>query len=41
MSPGQRVEVESSGVIDASVEKLWSLVSDFKVVLQLRGAAGW
>jgi hypothetical protein len=34
MSPGQRVEVESSGVIDASV-------SDFKVVLQLRGTAGW
>ena len=29
MSPGRRVEVESSGIIDAPLEKLWDLVSDF------------
>lgn len=34
MSPGQRVEVESSGIIDASLENLWDLVSDFNNVAQ-------
>ena len=29
MSPGRRVEVESSGIIDAPLERLWDLVSDF------------
>jgi len=29
MSPGRRVEVESSGRIDAPLERLWDLVSDF------------
>src|SRR5260370_586124 len=32
MSPGRRVEVESSGIIDAPVERLWDLVSDFRNV---------
>lgn len=32
MSLGQPVEVESSGVIDAPLEKLWNLVSDFNNV---------
>lgn len=34
MSPGRRVEVESSSIIDASFEKLWDLVSDFNNVAQ-------
>lgn len=32
MSPGRRVEVESSGIIDDPLEKLWDLVSDFSNV---------
>src|SRR5258708_3136466 len=32
MSPGRQVEVESSGIIDAPLEKLWDLVSDFSNV---------
>ena len=32
MSPGNRVEVESSGVIDAPTEEVWNLVSDFNNV---------
>jgi hypothetical protein len=32
MSPDRRVEVESSGIIDAPLEKLWDLVSDFSNV---------
>jgi uncharacterized protein YndB with AHSA1/START domain len=32
MSLGQRVEIESSGVIDAPVEQVWTLVSDFNNV---------
>src|SRR5438105_11022507 len=34
MSPSRRVEVESSGIIDAPLEKLWNLVSDFNNVAQ-------
>jgi len=34
MPPDQAVEVESSGVIDAPLEKLWNLVSDFGNVAQ-------
>jgi len=34
MSPDQAIEVESSAVIDAPLEKLWNLVSDFNNVSQ-------
>jgi hypothetical protein len=34
MPPDQTIEVESSGVIDAPLEKLWNLVSDFNNVAQ-------
>ena len=34
MSPGRRVEIESSGIIDAPLETLWDLVSDFDNVAQ-------
>jgi len=32
MSLGNRVEVESSGVIDAPLERVWNLVTDFNNV---------
>jgi hypothetical protein len=34
MSSSKRVEIESSGVIDAPVEALWDLVSDFSNVVR-------
>jgi hypothetical protein len=34
MSSDQRVEVESSGIIDAPLQNLWDLVSDFNNIMQ-------